>query len=547
MNRRSNPVPSDASSQTSPGALFAGLPAGSRGALLAALLAVFIGALDLTVIAAILPWMVTDLRVNTADIDRYVWIVNAYLLAYIIAIPIVGRVSDLVGRTTAFQASLAVFVIGSVWCALAPDLGWMIAGRAVQGAGGGALLPVTMALVGDLLPPARRIAALGVVGAVDTLGWVLGPLWGAAVVGIIPGDEAWRWVFIVNVPVCLIAAVAILRSGRGLGRGDSTGWLRRLDLGGSLLLALSLLLLNLGLSSGGEVGAPDTGSRALGGTQNPLSAYLVPLLVGAVLLGGGFIWWEHRASTPLLPLALFRNRRFAAAIAANGIVGAALIVAMVDVPVMVALIVPESQVSTVSALMLAPFTLFMAILSFGGGVIAGRLGARWTAAAGLVLVATGYALLWFTVSGGDFLRLIPGLTVAGAGFGLVVAPIGATAIDAAPADDRGIAAAMVMVFRLLGMTIGMSALTAVAVQRLQSLVGGLEAIVQSPGETTAEFLARQTEFLESTVLPLSLQVVRETFLIAGVIALLALIPVMRIGSMARQRGDQAISGLKPPS
>lgn len=540
MSRPSEPVTTTTANSSSPFALFGGLPGGSRAALLAALLAVFIGALDLTVIAAILPQMVTDLRVNTADIDRYVWIVNAYLLAYIIAIPIVGRVSDLIGRTAAFQASLAVFIAGSIWCALAPDLGWMISGRAIQGAGGGALLPVTMALVGDLLPPARRIAALGVVGAVDTLGWVLGPLWGAAIVGLLPIDEAWRWVFVINVPLCLIAAFAIFRSAGGLKRGNATGWLTKLDLGGSLLLALSLLLLNLGLSSGGEIGSPDTGSRALGGTQNPLAAYLVPLLLGAVVFGACFVWWERRARTPLLPLALFKNRRFAAAIVANGIVGAALIVAMVDVPVMVALIVPQDEVSRISALMLAPFTLLMAALSFGGGVIAGRIGARWTATAGLVLVAAGYGLLWLNVTGGDFLRLIPGLTVAGAGFGLVVAPIGATAIDAAPPADRGIAAALTMVFRLLGMTIGISGLTAVAVQRLQSLVGGLEHIVQNPGESTGEFLGRQSEFLESTVLPLSLQVVRETFLIAGVIAILAIIPVIRIGSMTRRHGDQAV-------
>ena len=539
MSRPSEPVAVAPVDGSSPSVLFAGLPSGSRPALLAALLAVFVGALDLTVIAAILPRMVTDLRVNTADIDRYVWIVNAYLLAYIIAIPIVGRVSDLIGRTAAFQASLTVFLAGSIWCALAPDLGWMISGRAIQGAGGGALLPVTMALVGDLLPPARRIAALGVVGAVDTLGWVLGPLWGAAVVGVGPGEEAWRWVFVVNVPLCLIAAVAIVRSARGLERGDATGWLSRLDLGGSLLLALSLLLLNLGLSAGGEVGSPDTGSRALGGTQNPLTEYLGPLLAAAVLLGAWFIWWEGRARTPLLPMTLFKNRRFAAAIAANGIVGAALIVAMVDVPVMVALIVPEDQVSTISALMLAPFTLFMAILSLGGGVIAGRVGARRTAIAGLVLVAAGYGLLWLNVRGGDFLHLIPGLTVAGAGFGLVVAPIGATAIDAAPPGDRGIAAALSLVFRLLGMTISISGLTALAVQRLQLLVGGVEQIVQNPGESTAEFLTRQTEFLESTVLPLSLQVVRETFLIAAVIAILAIVPVMWIGSMPQSQGDQA--------
>src|SRR5688500_18215351 len=121
----------------------------ARRALGAALLSVFLGALDLTVIATILPGMVTDLRINAADVDRYVWIVNGYLLAYVVAIPVVGRVSDLLGRTLAFQGSLALFVIGSVICATANDLAVMIIGRAIQGAGGGALLPVTMALVGD--------------------------------------------------------------------------------------------------------------------------------------------------------------------------------------------------------------------------------------------------------------------------------------------------------------------------------------------------------------------------------------------------------------
>ena len=105
-------------------------------ALAAALLAVFLGALDLTVIATILPGMVTDLRVNAADVDRYVWIVTSYLLAYVVAIPVVGRLSDIIGRTYAFQGSLIVFGAGSLWCALANDLPGMVAGRAIQGAEG---------------------------------------------------------------------------------------------------------------------------------------------------------------------------------------------------------------------------------------------------------------------------------------------------------------------------------------------------------------------------------------------------------------------------
>jgi MFS family permease len=175
--------------------------------------------------------------------------------------------------------------------------------------------------------------------------------------------------------------------------------------------------------------------------------------------------------------------------------------------------------------MLAPFTLLMAALSLGGGVVSDRVGAWRTAAIGLVLVAVGYASLWVGLRGGAYLGLLPGLALAGAGFGLVIAPIGATVIDAAPAADRGVAAGLSLVSRLLGMTIGISTLTAIGVRRLQELVGNLELVVPEPGESTAAFLARQTAFFEERVLPVSIQVVRETFLLAGLVALLALVPV----------------------
>jgi MFS family permease len=498
--------------------------ASSRQALSAALLAVFLGALDLTVIATILPAMVTDLRINAADVDRYVWIVNSYLLAYVVAIPIVGRISDLLGRTLAFQGSLVLFLMGSAICAIAGDLAVMVAGRAIQGAGGGALLPVTMALVADVLQPGRRAAALGLVGAIDTLGWVMGPLWGALLVEIVPGEAPWRWVFIVNIPLAIIAAVAIRRAG-GVKQAAASQWMRRLDVPGALLLAGTLLALNLGLSAGGELGAPTGGSRALGGSRNPLADFVVPLMAVAVVLGIATIWRQRRAPWPLLPVRLFRDRAFSAAIAANFLVGASLIVAMVDVPVVTSLLVEPDAVSRVSALMLAPFTALIAMLSFAGGRVSHRLGFRLTASLGLVLVAFGYGALWLGLRQEALAGMIPGLIVAGAGFGLVFAPIGATAIDAAPDADRGVAAAMTLVFRLLGMTIGISALTAIAVRRLQGLVGNLEEIVQLPGESTAEFLTRQTQVLYDIVLPISLQVVRETFLLAGAIALVGLIPV----------------------
>jgi MFS family permease len=500
------------------------LKSADRRALGAALLAVLLGALDLTVIATILPGMLTDLRINAADVDRYVWIVNSYLLAYVVAIPVVGRLSDIVGRTLAFQASLALFLVGSIVCAFAADLPGMVAGRAIQGAGGGALLPVTMAMVGDLLPSGRRASALGLVGAVDTLGWVLGPIWGAAVVELAPGPDPWRWVFIINVPLAVAAVVAIGRVG-GAKPPIVTGWSNRLDVPGALLLAGTLFALNLGLSAGGELGAPAGGARALGGSRNPVAELVLPLLAVAAVLGVLLVRRQRRADWPLLPVTLFGDRQFSAAIAANFLVGASLIVAMVDTPVITAMLVDQASVSRVSALMLAPFTVLIALLSVAGGRIVSRVGFRLTASLGLLLVAIGYAALWLGLRGGMLIGMVPGLVLAGAGFGLVFAPIGATAIDAAPDPDRGIAAAMTLVFRLLGMTIGISTLTAIAVRRLQGLVGNLEEVVQAPGESTADFLARQTALLYETVLPVSLQVARETFLLAGAIALLGLLPV----------------------
>src|SRR4051794_19414458 len=149
-------------------------------AMLSALVAVFIGAVDLTVISTILPHIVSDLQINTADLDRYIWVVNGYLLAYIVAIPLVGRLSDIVGRRVAFETALAVFLVGSIWSGFAGNLTELVAARAVQGAGGGALLPIAIAVAGDLFPRGQRTAAIGVVGAVDTLGWLFGPIWGAA-------------------------------------------------------------------------------------------------------------------------------------------------------------------------------------------------------------------------------------------------------------------------------------------------------------------------------------------------------------------------------
>ena len=241
-----------------------------RWVLAAALLAVFVGSLDLTVIATLLPKMISDLQINTADINRYVWVVSGYLLAYMVTIPVLGRVSDILGRRPVFAGALAIFLVGSVLSARADSLAGLVTGRAIQGFGGGALVPVTMALVGDLLPPRRRAAVIGLVGAIDTMGWVLGPLYGAALLGL---TGSWRVVFWINVPIAIVTVLVLLFTWRGVRQHRVR---ERLDLAGALLISGALVCLNLALSSGSEAGS---GGGQLGGSANPLAAYRWPLLV----------------------------------------------------------------------------------------------------------------------------------------------------------------------------------------------------------------------------------------------------------------------------
>ncbi len=504
---RPAPLPTDAT-PAEPAA-----PAGTRAILAAALAAVLVAALDLTVISTILPRVVFDLGINAAEIDRYSWVVSGYLLAYLITIPVMGRVSDLVGRRPVFYVALALFTVGSVWCALADGLVALVAARMVQGFGGGALVPVTLALAADLLPPRRRAAAVGAIGAIDTLGWVLGPLWGAGLLGLLGawrlGPVAdWRWVFALNVPlaIAVVATLALVwrrhtTPATGADRAGGFDWL------GALTLTAALALANLALSSGAEAG----GTRAFGAEANPFAAYRLPLLAGAVAALAAFIVTERRARSPLIPLGLFRDRVFSAANGANLLVGAALIVVMVDVPLLVSLLATDSaRVSLISALLLTPFTLAMAAGALGGGAVAERAGYRAVAVAGLILAALGFWRLGGWPQALAYARMTADLALCGLGFGLVIAPIGAAAINSAPRGTLGIASSLVMVMRLVGMMAGLSALTSWGVGRLNAALAALPPLTPNPGEDPVAFQLRQVNFLAEQSLALTFDVLQRS-------------------------------------
>jgi MFS family permease len=162
---------------------------------------VFVAADDLTVVTTMLRQIIFDLDIPLPEgLDRAAWIVNAYLIGYVVVMPFIGRLSDIWGRRNVYVAAMALFLAGSIWVPFATDLNSFIVGRVLTALGGGAMVPVAMAVIGDIYPSQKRATALGTLGAVDTAGWVWGPLYGALLIRFL----TWRWQFYLNIPLSLI-------------------------------------------------------------------------------------------------------------------------------------------------------------------------------------------------------------------------------------------------------------------------------------------------------------------------------------------------------
>jgi MFS family permease len=361
------------------------------------------------------------------------------------------------------------------------------------------------------------------------MGWVIGPTWGAIIVQVIPESaDPWRWVFWLNVPLLIFAILAIIK---GFPRRSDHGHskISDLDLPGTTLLAILLITTNLALSSGGDAGMQsNAGLRAFGGTPNPLAEHVPLLLRMATISLVALIIWERRAPNPILPIDLFRKPYYVAAVIANFLIGAALMVGMVNVPVLVSLVRDPGSVSRDSALLLAPLTLCVALAALASGRIARAIGEFPMTRGGIALTVVGFGMLYLLVDMDHIWRMAIGLGIAGAGIGFLLAPLSTTALDASSSNNRGAATSTALLFRLLGMTIGMSLLTTGGVYRLQQLTGRLEPIVQGANETTAEFLGRQQTFVNEVVTPIGVQVMQETFLAAAVLCAIAIIPVFRM-------------------
>jgi MFS family permease len=440
--------------------------ASPRAVLAAVGFSVFVAADDLTVVATMLRPIIGDLGLGLPDgLDDAAWIVNAYLIAFVAVMPIAGRVSDIVGRRRTFVAAYSLFIVGSIIIPTSSSLGPFLFGRVLTAIGGGAMVPVALAVVGDVYSERTRARALGVLGAIETLGWVWGPLYGAMLVRFL----SWQWQFWLNIP---LAAVGVAVTWRVLEGHDHPQRSSRIDWIGAVLVTVFLVSLNLALLGNAEIQSV-TGLDELTGGSGPDLRWLYAV---AAVAAAAFAWHLRRARDPLIDSRLFGSRNLRLALFADFVVGAALVIAMVDVPIFVnAVEVDLERAALISGWVLAVLTASMAVTAYVGGRLTQRTWYGPPVVAGLVAATVAYAAMGFTWSGDtSYLLIAVQLAVLGAGFGLTVAPTNAAVIAGAAPDQRGAAAGLVMVTRLLGFSVGLSALTAWGLARFNSLRGDID-------------------------------------------------------------------------
>jgi EmrB/QacA subfamily drug resistance transporter len=471
----------------------------------------FLAALEATVVSTAMPTVIASL----GGLSHYSWVFSAYLITSTVTVPVWGKLSDLYGRRLFYQLGIAVFLLGSILSGISDSMTQLIAFRAIQGLGAGALIPLGMTIIGDIYTLKERARMQALFSGVWGFSSVIGPVIG----GFITDNLSWRWVFYLNLPVGLAAALIM-----GLALKEPKRTERpAIDYAGAAVLMLAITLLMLALVEGGASLQTLTSARNLG------------LFAGAILLTALFVWIELRATDPIVPFQLFRNRVVLVSIVAGFLAGVAMFGAITFVPLFAQGALGAT--ATEAGSLLTPLMLSWVGLSVIGGRLLLRVGYKPTSIVGFILLTIGLALL--ANFGRDTRRvwLYLDLVMVGAGLGLTMLTLLIAVQQAVSRAQLGIATSLNQFFRSIGGAVGVAVMGTVLSAGLTSYLSDVAS--RNPSalsmQRAAELSANPNALIEpaarATLSPAALEAlqnaltssIHSVFWVATVVSALALL------------------------
>ena len=457
-----------------------------RAVTVGVMLGLFIAALEATVVGTAMPRVIASL----GGMDHYSWVFSAYLVTATVTIPVWGRLSDLYGRRPLYLIGVATFLAGSALSGASATITQLILFRALQGLGAGALVPLSLTINGDIYTLRERTQVQGLFSGVWGLASIVGPPMG----GLITDQLSWRWVFYINIPFGLAAALIVGAALKEPKREEHPV----IDYAGAGSLAAAITLLLVALV---ESGNPAT-------RKSPLMAAAI---IGMLVFGALFVHAEKNAREPILPFSLFRNRLLLVASIINLMIGTAMFGALTFVPLFVQGALGGT--ATQAGLVLTPFLLGWVVLSVIGGRLMLRVGYRPTVIAGLIFIAVSFVVLATFGEGTPRALLLGDVALMGSGIGLVALILLITSQNSVPREELGIATSLNQFFRLIGGAVGVAALGTVLTVGLTGQLSDIQQSSGLPREQVASIVQNPSALVEPSaraLLPPALLVALKT-------------------------------------
>jgi EmrB/QacA subfamily drug resistance transporter len=425
----------------------------------------FIAALEATVVGTAMPTVISSL----GGLNHYSWVFSAYLVTSTVTVPVWGKLSDLYGRRLLYQLGIAVFLLGTLLSGLSTSMTQLIIFRAIQGLGAGALVPLGMTIIGDIFTLEERAKMQAYFSGVWGLSSVIGPVVG----GFITDQISWRWVFFINLPIGIIAAIVI---GLALKEPKLTEK-PKIDYAGAALLMIAISLLMLALVEGGA------------SVTTLLTPHNLALIGGAVVLLVLFFYVEKRASDPIIPFDLFKNRTVSVSVAAGFLAGVAMFGAISFIPLFAQGALGAS--ATEAGSLLTPLMLAWVSMSVIGGRLLLRVGYRSISIIGFIVLSVGFVFLALFQRSTPRVWLYVDLVLIGAGLGLTMLTLLIAVQQAVERSKLGIATSLNQFTRAIGGAFGVAIMGAfltagLAVQLHSAARGGNANLTPEQAQAFAE-------------------------------------------------------------